>query len=213
MSQPALACDTPICEVDPDTLGLDQVITFDDLPSSFGVGREVPEVLVRKGAQFGERFAGQILTFDGDYDRAAGGAMAPLTVLPGVKGQNLGILRLMATSVLHGHGPAGFPNPQAAGEGSVAILFDHDQSAVGFDIRGGEGGAAFVTFLKRDGTAIGSLTIAPLSEKEYGFRRSDDTPDIAGMLIENADPEGIALDNVRFREEVVLGLLAITAQP
>ena len=213
LAAPAAACDAPVCVVDPDSLNLPRVITFDDLPSSFGPGRQVETVLVQDGAQFGERFAGQVAMADGNFDRIKGEAAAPLTVLPGAPGQTLGVLRLMATSVLHGHGPAGFPKHEAAGEGAIAFVFDHDQSALALDIRGGEQGEAMLTFLARDGRRIHSLTLGPLSEQSYGFQRSDDLPDIAGVLIENADPEGIALDNIRFRDDLVIGMLLLPLQP
>ncbi|SFM40179.1 hypothetical protein [Shimia aestuarii] len=201
------ACEAPICVVDADTLFLARTITFDDQPSSFGVGRQVEDVLIQPGVSFGERFAGQSLTREGNYDRVGGTALAPLTVIPGAPGQTLGILRLMATSVLHGHGPEGFPKREATGEGAIAALFENDQSAIAFDIRGGEQGEATVTFLRRDGHPIHSLRLGPLAEATYGFKRRDDISDIAGLVIENADPEGIALDNLRFDRNAVLSLL------
>ncbi|MEP2533991.1 hypothetical protein [Shimia sp.] len=205
----AAACDAPVCVVDAETLSLSRTITFDDQPSSFGVGRQVEKVLVQPGVSFGERFAGQDLTREGNFDRVGGTALAPLTVLPGAPGETLGILRLMATSVLHGHGPEGFPKAEATGEGAIAVLFENDQSAVAFDIRGGEQGVAIVTFLRRDGTGIHNLTLGPLSEATYGFQRANDTADIAGLIIENADPEGIALDNLRFERNAMLSLLSL----
>ncbi|PSL21765.1 hypothetical protein [Shimia abyssi] len=205
----AIACDTPVCVVDAETLALARTITFDDQPTSFGVGRQVEHVLVQPGVSFGERFLGQTLSREGTYDRITGQAVGPLTILPGAPGETLGILRLMATSVLHGHGPEGFPNPEATGEGAIAVLFEHDQSALAFDIRGGEKGHATVAFLRRDGTHIHTLRLGPLSEMTYGFQRIDDIPDIAGLIIENADPEGIALDNLRFERNAVLSLLRL----
>ncbi len=204
---PVLACDTPICEVDPETLRLSRHITFDDQPSSFGVGREIDGLLQQPGATFGERFAGQILTPRGDFDRVTGQPLAPLTILPGDKGQTLGILRLMRTSVLQGHGPRGFPSTQAVGEGAVAVLFDHDQSALALDIRGGEQGLATLIFLRRDGTEIHRLSLGPLSETSHGFLRQNGISDIAGLIVTNSDPEGIALDNLRFDRDPVIGLV------
>lgn len=204
-ASPSAACDAPVCLAEPDTLALSRVITFDNLPSGFGVGREIGDILDQPGARFGERFAGQILTPEGDFDRVSGQPLAPLSVLPGAKGQTLGIMRLMATSVLQGHGPRGFPSTQAVGEGAVAILFDHDQSALALDIRGGEQGEATLFFLRRDGSAIHHITLGPLSEASYGFHRQGGIPDIAGLLVINSDPEGIALDNLRFDQNAVIG--------
>lgn len=201
------ACESAVCQVDPDNLHLSRVITFDDLPSGFGVGRMIETVLVQDGAQFGERFAGQIVTAEGDFDRVHGDAISPLTVIPGAPGQTFGVLRLMATSVLNGYGPAGYPKDNAGGEGALAFVFDFDQSTLGLDIRGGELGSATLTFFRRDGSTIHVMTLGPLSETSYGFRRAGDQPDIAGVLIENADPQGIALDNIRFNDVIELSLL------
>ena len=210
---PALACDTPICEVAPETLRLSRHITFDDQLSSFGVGREIGGLLEQPGATFGERFAGQVLTPEGDFDRFTGQPLAPLTILSGDKGQTLGILRLMRTSVLQGHGPRGFPRSEAVGEGAVAVLFDHDQSALALDIRGGEQGYATLIFLRRNGTEIHRLSLGPLSETSHGFLRQGGISDIAGLIVTNSDPEGIALDNLRFDRDPVIGMVFDTPLP
>lgn len=200
-------CDAPICLIDVETLTLARIVTFDDQPSSFGVGRQVEDVLHQPGVSFGERFLGQALAQENTYDRIVGQALSPLTILPGAPGQTLGIMRLIATSVLHGQGPAGFPKTEAAGEGAIAVLFENDQSALAFDIRGGELGYADITFLRRDGHVIHSIRLGPLSESSYGFIRSHGAADIAGLIIENSDPQGIAVDNVKFDHTLVLSLL------
>jgi hypothetical protein len=194
----AQACDRPICLVDGATLQLAQTITFDDLPSGSGPGRPVEGLLVMPGAQFGERFAGQLLSYSGDFDRVLGRPVAPLALLPGVVRQNMAILRLTNTNVLSGDGPAGFPNHQAGGEGAIAILFDRDQAALRFDIRGGEGGEATIVFLRRDGSHLDSYRIGPLAEQTYAFERAGQIDDIAGIVLTNSDPDGIALDTLSF---------------
>lgn len=204
---PALACERPVCAVPADSLILARHITFDDLPSGFGVGRKIDGILEQNGARFGERFAGQSLETDGDFDVVLGPARAPLTLLPGAPGEALGILRLMRTSVLQGHGPRGFPRTEAVGEGAIAVIFDHDQSALALDIRGGERGDARLSFLGRDGRVIDTHVIGPLSESTHGFLRLDDQSDIAGLIVTNTDPEGIALDNLRFDKAAILSLL------
>lgn len=201
----ALSCETPVCQVPQGALSFGRVITFDNLPSSTGVGREVNGILTQPGARFGERFAGQQLLAEGMFDRVVGDAIGPLAVLAGKNGHSLGVMRLSQTSVLQGYGPRGFPHVDAIGEGAVAISFDRDQSAIGLDIRGGEAGSALVTFLRRDGSEIGRLSVQPLAEEHYGFRRSSGLADIAGILILNTDPQGIALDNIRFDGLDLLG--------
>lgn len=204
---PALACERPVCIVPPDQMLLARQITFDDLPSGFGVGRQIPGILEQNGARFGERFAGQSLMQNGVFDAVQGPATAPLTLLPGAPGETLGILRLMRTSVLQGHGPVGFPRAEAVGEGAIAVIFDYDQSGLALDIRGGEMGQATVSFFARDGQVIDSHVLGPLSETTHGFERRGDLRDIAGLLVTNTDPEGIALDNLKFDKSAVLGLL------
>lgn len=204
---PAFACERPVCAVPPDSLILARHITFDDLPSGFGIGRKIDGILEQNGARFGERFAGQPLEADGDFDVVPGPAQAPLTLVAGAPGEALGVLRLMRTSVLQGHGPRGYPRTEAVGEGAIAIIFDHDQSAIALDIRGGEQGTATLGFLSRDGQVIDTHVIGPLSETSHGFLRRDDLRDIAGLILTNKDPEGIALDNLRFDKSAVLGFL------
>jgi hypothetical protein len=68
---------------------------------------------------------------------------------------------------------------------------------------GGEGGVAHILFLARDGTIIDQIDLSPLAEGAVGFARNapahtDPVADIAGLVISNHDPEGIALDAVAF---------------
>ena len=198
-------CDQPICLVSRDRLALAHIITFDDVRSSIGVGHPIDELLVRPGARFGERFVGQLLHADGDYDRIAGTAQSPLTAIPGAPGATLGAMRLGPTTVLQGHGPRAFPRVEAVGEGAIAIEFDTDQAALAFDLRGGEDGNIEVTFLRRDGSEITRLRIGPLSEESYAFVRQDNVPDIAGILITNSDPQGVAIDNLAFDKGQLTG--------
>lgn len=201
----ALACETPVCAVDPETLRFTRTIDFDDVTSSIGIGSRIDSILIRDGARFGERFAGQHKTARGDYDRISGTPFNPLAVIDGGPGETLGAMHLSGTIVLHGHGPRRYPRVEAVGEGSIAILFDRDQPALSFDIRGGEAGRADIVFLRRDGSLIDSHSIGPLGEKGYAFHRNDHSPDIAGILLLNTDPQGIAIDNLRFESRDVIG--------
>lgn len=203
----ARACDTQVCLIDPAKLRLSRVITFDDLPVSPGIGRAIDQVLVRPGARFGERFLGQSVTSIDSFDTVHGIAVAPLTAVAGAPGQTLGALRLLGTTVLHGHGAMGFPSTEAVGEGSVAVAFDDDQTALSLDIRGGEQGQATVVFLRRDGSILATLILGPLSEQTFGFIRKNTIPDIAGFLLLNTDPQGISLDNLRFDNDQLMGTL------
>lgn len=194
----ALACGAPVCLVDPDGLYLPQTITFDEMQSGYGPGHKVDDVLAAPGARFGEHFAGQQLGAIGHHDEVTGAAFGPLTLLVGAQGQNLSVVHFSGNAVLNGYGAAGFPKREAQGEGAIAILFDTDQSSLAFDLRGGEAGAALVQFLRRDGSVIGAVPVQPTGEFAVGFARNSGEADIAGIVITNTDPQGLAIDTLRF---------------
>ncbi|MEP5729156.1 MAG: hypothetical protein ABJL67_07250 [Sulfitobacter sp.] len=194
----AQACNAPVCLVDPDSLSLTQIITFEDVHSGAGPGRHVDDVLPLPGATFGERFAGQSVSSRGPHDDIIGTAFAPLTMMPGAKGENLSVVNFAGQTVINGYGAAGFPRRDGQGEGAIAALFDTDQSAFAFDLRGGEAGAATVMMFRRDGSAIGQVPVKPTGEFSVGFLRSTGEADIAGFIVTNTDPQGLAIDTLRF---------------
>lgn len=194
----ALACDAPVCLVDPDSLTLPRLIDFDDQPSGWGPGVPVHGVMALNGARVGEHFAGQRVASNGAHDTVEGPATSPLTVRAGIKGQNLSVVRFKGTSLINGFGAAGFPKRDAQGEGAIAVEFAEDQNALAFDLRGGEAGAATVTFMARDGAVIGSVPVSPTGEFAVGFYRTTGKADIAGFVITNTDPQGLAIDTLRF---------------
>lgn len=194
----ALACGAPVCLVDPDSLSLPRVITFEDTRSGAGPGFKVDDVLPLNGATFGERFAGQSVASVGTHDEIIGTAFGPLTMMPGAEGRNLSVVHFFGTTVLNGYGEAGYPRREAQGEGAIAVLFDTDQSALAFDLRGGEDGTAMVRFHRRDGSMIGQVPVEPTGEFAVGFLRSTGAADIAGFIITNTDPQGLAIDTLRF---------------
>ena len=102
------------------------------------------------------------------------------------------------TNALAGLGPLGFPDFDAIGEGSFAVLFDIDQSEVGFTIVGHNGGEAGATinFYERDGSFIQTIVVS--GNGEFAFRRHPVVADIAGFSIHNNDPGGIGYDDFRF---------------
>jgi len=198
----AQTCGRPICSADAVNLSLTSIIDFEELTGGNGPGRPVTGILSLDGARFGERFQGITITARSSYDHVADlgntRATSPLTLLAGDAGFNLSILRLPDTVLLSGDGPAGFPRQDATGEGAIAVLFDSDQRALAFDLRGGEGGFATVAFFRRDGSLIDIHHPGPLAEASYGYVRTGQNADIAGFVIINDDPEGIAFDNLRF---------------
>lgn len=202
---PAWACGEPVCRVDPGSLDLAHVITFDEVPSGWDPGHRLDDLLQLPGASFGERFAGQHLGAAGNFDTVTGPALPPLTLLPGAPGQSLSVVRMFGSNILNGYGPVGFPQVDAQGEGAIAVLFDTDQPALSFQVLGGEGGWMQVQFLRRDGSEIHVIVIDNLGPGSVGFRRQADIPDIAGIVVTNVDPQGIAIDNVRFGPPPQLG--------
>lgn len=201
----AVTCERAVCLVDPETLPLANVITFDDQPSGMGPGVEHNKVLALSGASFGEHFLGQLRGSVGNFDTIIGQATPPLQLLPGPSGEVFSIHRLGSSNVINGFGPARFPKREAQGEGALAVLFDEDHPALSIEVLGGEHGKAHLTFLRRDGSVIEVLSIAPLSDRSFGFLRAGNTADIAGFVITNDDPEGIAVDNLRFGMIPLLG--------
>lgn len=207
-ASPALACEDPICEVPTDLLRFTRIIDFSSLPSGYGVGRALTGVIDGKGAHFGERFAGQGLETATGHDHLTGLPQPPLTLLPGEEGTNLGTINLWGDNVLKGHGPRGFPDAGAVGEGAIAVLFDRDQPALAVDIRGGEGGTVTLVFFDRLGRLI--QTITRQVDRDTGtltLLRRGAVPDIAGFTVENEDPEGLGIDNLRFEFRELLGTL------
>ena len=202
---PVWACGEPVCRVDPDSLDLALVITFDEVPSGWDPGYKVDDLLQLPGASFAERFAGQTLGAEGDFDTVSGAAFAPLTLVPGAPGQTLSVVRMFGSNILNGYGPAGYPRTDAQGEGAIAVLFDTDQPALSFEVLGGEAGRAKVQFLRRDGSEIHAIVIDGLGPVTLGFLRLDSVPDIAGFVITNTDPQGLAIDNLRFGPPPQLG--------
>jgi hypothetical protein len=205
LPMPVLACGAAVCLVDPDSLALPRIITFDTTRAGSGPGYRVDDILILRGARFGERFAGQTLLTDGTHDVVTGPAFAPLTLLAGDAGQNLSVVSFMGVTVLNGYGHAGFPKREAQGEGAIAILFDEDQSALTIDLRGGEQGRADVLFLRRNGAVLARVPVTPVGEFALGFVHDQGKADIAGVVINNTDPQGIALDAIRFGKAPFLG--------
>lgn len=192
------ACDASVCQVDPNTLALTQIITFEDQQAHMGPGRLLDDLLVLPGAVFAERFHGQSLEFKGNHDTVLGQASAPLTPLAGRPGQTMSLVLMGQNKILNGYGPAAFPRRDGQGEGAISVMFDTDQPALAFDLRGGEGGYANVQFLRRDGSIIAEIPVQKVSEYAVGFKRKDGVSDIAGFVLMNVDPQGLAIDNLRF---------------
>jgi hypothetical protein len=174
-----------------------ELITFDDVAGGAPPGTNHDSIFESGNTAFAERFVGETRTTSGDFDQLSGGPSSPIALQVGAAGQNINIVLEAGSQVLAGLGPAGFPNFNSIGEGSFALLFDFDQSEFGFQLVGGDGGEAFVSFYQRDGSLIETVTVSGLSTSFYGFQRDGGVQDIAGISVWNNDPGGIGIDNVK----------------
>lgn len=192
-------------------------IDFETYPKAMSPGNPLDGVVVFDGARFAEQFAGQLVAQEAGFDTLHLLPVRPLTLQPGVPGQNLAVeFIFFLSNQLKGMAPPGFPEKNAGGEGAVSILFDRDQSALGFVVASEPDpkdaaiprGRMTVAFYRRDGGLIDRLEI----ELEwllagYGFQRTTGVEDIAGVSITNRDPQGVMIDDVIFDRDLVVGLL------
>lgn len=163
--------------------------------------------------QFAERFIGQPLSFNGDFDVLSGAPAGPLRLQVGTPDHNLdAISDIFGSVILAGVGPVGYspalplisPDYDGIGEGSVAALFASDYSGVAFDVFGVDGGGSMtVDFFRRNGSLIDSITIptgpllsGPISIS-VAFQRVSGSNDIAGFSISNTDLGGLGYANFR----------------
>jgi len=161
---------------------------------------------------FAERFVGQTLSFNGDFDVLSGMPTEPLTLQPGAADRNIAVSTFAGSSVLLPYGRAGFPEIFGAGEGAFAVLFPAPVSEFGIQVFGSNGGdPAFVQFFRSDGTLIDAITVivpGGIGPHSFGFMREDGINDIAGVSIHNRDLGGLAYDNLLFDEATDRLLLA-----
>ena len=193
-------------------------VDFEDLPRQMSPGTSLDGVQRFEGARIGERFAGQTLFHENGFDRLSPAPLPPLTLSAGAPGQNLAVSFITTLSnQVAGLAPPGYPERRAGGEGAIAVLFDRDQFALGFrvaaEIELPEDAPASlmrVSFFRRDASLIATLDV-PLGWgfRGYGFLRDGETEDIAGITVTNSDPEGIAIDDLIFDTDLVLGLLEL----
>ncbi|WP_089230969.1 hypothetical protein [Tropicimonas sediminicola] len=199
---------------------LDGRIDFERLPPRAEPGFNLDRPVYSSGAWIGERFVGQQVSSNSTgHDTITGAPDGPwLRIAGGAPRQNLSVAshRGFGSNALFPLGPAGFPALEARGEGAVAILFDTDQPATGFRVHTdyaaplGTGpaaqGSVEVTLLARDGQRLGHFSHHPgTGITELGYRLQGAGPGIAGMLILNTDPGGIAIDDILFAKPRPLG--------
>lgn len=191
---------------------------FETLPHRDEPGLRFDHPLRLGALWLGERFAGQGLADDAGFDHVTGLPDAPLALRGGAAGANLSVAfhRGFGSNALFPLGARGFPARNARGEGAVAVLFDEDQSAAGLRVHsdyadplGGRAtsrGHVTLTFYRRDGSVIATRTEALVTGiTEIALRRPGGLPDIAGVVIVNDDPGGIAIDDILYQIAPYLG--------
>lgn len=193
-----------------------QRIDFESLPRVPSPGRAVDTIAVFDGARIAERFRGQVVVQSDGFDALLAQPERPLALEPGQPGQNLAFeFVYFMSNLMMGTAPPGFPERAGGGEGAVSILFDRDQSALGFRVASepkpkspAAKGQMQVTFFRRDGSRIALMNVElDWMLGSYGFRRTDGTEDIAGISITNRDPQGVMIDDVIFDRDLVVGWL------
>lgn len=193
-----------IIEVDYSSLSGIAGADFEDL--GLGPNEQVTyDTIFESGnTSFGESFAGQTVTTSGDFDVLTGSPTGPLTLVPGGALTNItavdGGAGDVGNTAIAGSGPDGYPAASAVGEGSIAILFDFDQSEFGFDIVGPNSGSATAQFWARDGSLIDEINFSLGASvfESFGFVTDDASFSVAGVSIYNDDPGGIGFDNFIF---------------
>lgn len=191
-----------IVSLDPSDVPCTQLASFNDVLGGDTPGTNYDGLIWSGGMQFAERFTGQTLSYGGDFDVVTGTPSFPLALQVGAPGQNLDVFAYLG-NVLAGLGPVGYPDIDAIGEGSIAMYFPLPQSRVSFQLVGGNGGAATLSFYRADGSLIDVVDVSGLADLDYGFATADATPSIAGILVQNTDPSGIGVVNICHDGDVV----------
>lgn len=192
---------------------------FETLPQRPEPGFNLDHALRRPGLSIGTHFSGQSLIArpgptGAPHDALGpGAATRPLTLQSDPPRQNLSIAfhRGFASNALLPLGPHGFDRLSGRGEGAVALLFDNDQSAIALRLHTDYAaplgttppqGDITLRFYDRSGRLIAQQTLRPGPGKSaHGFATADTLPRIAGLLVTNSDPGGIALDDILYQIE------------
>lgn len=191
-------------------------IDFESYPKAVSPGNRLDGVEVFEGARIAERFTGQIVGQDSGFDALLLMPMPPLRLQAGKPGENLAVeFVFFMSNQLKGMAPPGYPEKDAGGEGAVSILFDRDQSALGFRVTSEPRpdtavpkGRMTVAFYRRDGTLIDRHEVElQWLLAGYGFARTNGAADIAGISITNRDPQGVMIDDVIFDRNLVTSWL------
>jgi hypothetical protein len=196
---------------------LDAVEGFESWPRRVEPGHLLRVPHRGQGVRVASHFQGQTLGILTQRDGARFDtlttvqATAPLSPEMGPDGQGLAIThhKGFGSNAAFPVGPDGFAAISGRGEGALAVLFDHGQRATGFlthsdyddplGSRSARRGGIEVIFLTREGDVLARIS-SDLQQgiTAYGFETTSGAPDIAGFVILNTDPGGIAVDDILF---------------
>lgn len=222
LSAPAASA-APIELIDINSVVGNTIAGIDDLITGTPLQITVNDLFRTEGLTFGERFAGQALgtvpvtspLFPGsttsDHDTLSGTPTSMLTLLSGNPSENISITRALSSGGGGNYRISGNAPIQNGltlrGEGALSLLFDDDQSQLGFSVTGAGGisnrqpvpsGPVTAQFFRRDGSLIDSLELAlgsVSSISHFGFLREGGLVDIAGVSLTNIDAFGVSYDD------------------
>ncbi|MDX5401898.1 MAG: hypothetical protein LPK02_05950 [Rhodobacterales bacterium] len=203
---------------------LDRIEGFEGWPARAEPGHLLRAPHRGDGIAIASHFTGQtpaILTLrdGGSYDSLSEArAQAPLRLEVGPPGQGIAIARHrgFGSNAVFPVGPRGFDRIDGRGEGSLAILFDDDQRAVGLLVhadyadplgtRPATRGTVEVIVLDRAGRVL-ARPVTPVSEgvTALGYQTASGAPLIAGLVLLNTDPGGIAVDDILYARAGLMG--------
>lgn len=210
---PARAIAQSVSPVPYDTLrhDLNAHITFNALPSQPEPGLNFDAPMRLGHTWLGQHFKGQGIDDIDGFDQVKHLPDSPLALQPGPPGENLSVAHHLGfgSNALFPLGSAGFPALRARGEGAFAILFDQAQRAIGLKVhsdypkplgRTSKPGHVTLLLYTRQGALIARYN-TPLQSgiTKIGVRRTNGLPDIAGVVMLNDDPGGIAIDDILYQ--------------
>jgi hypothetical protein len=188
------------------------IVDFESFPTLPEPGRSIDGLMDFGSAVIGETLVGQaVATLGGggtfwDAPGGAAAATAPLRPLPGPEGQNHAVAfhAGFGSNALFPLGPRGFGAIEGRGEGMAALYFPEDVAGFGVKLHADYAdplgtrpppGTATFWFYDRAGQMLDALTVAlRTGVQSEGFAMTH--PGIAGVLISNTDPGGIAIDDI-----------------
>lgn len=188
-------------------------VDFQSLVAGDPLGTLIEGTLTLGGAQFGERFAGQELALakaprpgeiaqDWFDDLSFGAPQAGLSLMSGAAGANLGAYDYGDADgiALAGIGPQHEDGSDPFGFGAISGRFASGQWALGFQLRDADGGPAWLSLYRADGSLIATQALGAaggVGNGYYAYARDGGVADIAGFSLYHRDSTyGIAIDNL-----------------